>query len=385
MDFRYAFVYAAVDMFSILMSIVILSRLSYNMGSERQVRVFQLMSLCFFGFVVCDLLWVLAWGNLAPVPPFVGTVAKIISTLLIPLMVYFWFLFAEMRFGTRSAERPLFRALWFIPMAVLIVLYIFSIWSGVVFSFGPNHELVPGPAIAMTGLVDNIYGIAIVVHAIILAVRDKATYRRREYFAQVMFIVICTAGGMINAAVSDTPIMPLAIALSFTYLMTSMQEGQIYNDTLTGLNNRRRADRFLEDTIGTVGAQGPFYLFMLDIDNFKHINDTYGHLEGDKALKASAQAIAKTTGNLGGFAARWGGDEFVVVVRGSEADVPQRFEEELKANLAEAVEEQGLGYGLSASIGYTKCTSGESRPADLLSEADSMLYKNKAATKRLAA
>ena len=379
MDFHYAFVYMAVIVFCILMAIIFISKLSYNMGNDREVRIFRLMAGCFLGFAACELVWILSVGGLAPILPWVGSLAKVMSTLLIPLMVYFWFLFAEMRFGNHSAEKPLFRALWFIPMAVLLVVYLLSIWTGAAYSIDGQGQLIPGPAAGMTGLVDNIYGIAIVVHAIILAVREKLSYRRRTFFVQVMFIVICTAGGIIDAVVSNTPVMPLAIALSFTYLMTNIQEAQIYNDVLTGMNNRRRADRFVEDCIEAVDSQGPFYLFMLDIDDFKSINDTHGHLEGDKALKAMALAIAKTTNSMGGFAARWGGDEFAVVVRGEDSSLPTRFEKSLQENLNAEVLEQGLPYSLSASVGYSQCTSEDSRMADLIASADRMLYSNKGA------
>ncbi len=380
MDFKYMFVYAAVNVFCILTIIVVLSKLSYNMGSGREVRYFRLMSFCYMGFLLCELVWVLITGGAIDLPTRVATIFKIVSTLLIPFMVYWWFLFAETRFESRWVNKPVFKIVAFIPMALLIVAYLLSINSGMVFGFAEDGSLVPGPGIGLTGLVDNIYGIVIILHAVTLMVRGRASYRKNEYIAQIGFILICTAGGLIDAAVSNTPVMPLAIALSFTYLLVTLQESQIYNDTLTGLNNRRRADIFVYDAIGNVEADEPMYLYMFDIDGFKQINDTRGHLEGDRALQVFSQAIAKATSQYRGFAARWGGDEFLVALTSDDAPQPESFLTYVQEQVDETVKEAGLDYPLVASAGWAECTSRNKRPADLIAAADKMLYANKPKT-----
>ncbi|MBQ9069452.1 MAG: GGDEF domain-containing protein [Eggerthellaceae bacterium] len=229
----------------------------------------------------------------------------------------------------------------------------------------------------MTGLVDNIYGIAIIIHAVILLVREKTAYRRRDYITQIVFIVLCTAGGMADAIISGTPIMPLAITLAFVYLFANLLEGQIYNDALTGLNNRRRADEYVSEAIAAANEDNPLYLFVLDVDNFKSINDSLGHLEGDRALKAVARGVANTTEDFHGFAARWGGDEFVLAANSGESDLPERVCERLKENIAREGEKDKIPFPLAASVGFAKCTSPGDKMADLILVADKMLYKNK--------
>ncbi|MBQ9058994.1 MAG: GGDEF domain-containing protein [Atopobiaceae bacterium] len=377
MDFRYAFVYATVTVFCLLAGLIVLSKLDYNMGSEREIHTFRYMNSTFLGFLLCELIWVSSQAQFVPIPFYWGSVFKILSTVLIPLMVYFWFIFAETRFGMTWPSKPLFLILAFVPVAVLVVFFCANIGTRNAFSIDAEGQVVAGPGAAMTGLIDNIYGLAIICHGLFLAAREKTKHRRHVYFTQVVFIAICTAGGVVDAVVSQTPVMPLAITLSFVYLLANIQENQIYNDALTGLNNRRRAERYLLECLADASDENPVHLFMLDINRFKSINDTMGHLEGDRALKVAARAIARSTGELHGFVARWGGDEFVAVVRGNDGDVSERFSEAVAHNLAVATEDQGLSYALEASIGHALASSPATSVSDLIDEADKRLYEQK--------
>lgn len=84
-------------------------------------------------------------------------------------------------------------------------------------------------------------------------------------------------------------------------------------DSLTGINNRRYGDKYLADIRKRYIENGvAFSLAIMDIDYFKNINDTYGHLAGDMILKEIA-AILKDEMSKKGFACRWGGEEFLLV------------------------------------------------------------------------
>jgi diguanylate cyclase (GGDEF)-like protein len=93
------------------------------------------------------------------------------------------------------------------------------------------------------------------------------------------------------------------------------------SDALTGLANRRAADEFLDPAL----RNGERLLALLiDVDHFKRINDTYGHVTGDHVLAQVARAIRSCT-RAGDLAARYGGEEFLVLVRGAGLDVAPRI------------------------------------------------------------
>jgi len=141
-------------------------------------------------------------------------------------------------------------------------------------------------------------------------------------------------------------------------------------DDLTGLANRRSFDEALRRYAGEAKRQrSPLSLLLLDIDNFKEINDTHGHERGDEALRAFAAVLASRV-RESDFVARLGGDEFAVLL----PHTARREAASLARDLAAEVKRRPA-IGLDASIGIASC-SGRSRK-DLLAEADRQLYGEK--------
>jgi diguanylate cyclase (GGDEF)-like protein len=151
-------------------------------------------------------------------------------------------------------------------------------------------------------------------------------------------------------------------------------------DALTGLHNRR----WLDDVLGRLllrcsVARRPLALLMLDVDRFKHYNDTYGHLAGDAALRTLAEVIRRNL-RSGDVAARYGGEEFMVVLPDTDLEAAVLIAE----RLLEAVRAASVGSGeqvlppITASIGlaaaaeHTSCES-------LIAAADAALYRAKSA------
>lgn len=154
---------------------------------------------------------------------------------------------------------------------------------------------------------------------------------------------------------------------------------QATHDELTGLPNRRAVDRRVASLVEAVGsgrAPGGLVCF-LDLDGFKDVNDRFGHHVGDRLLVHVAQRLRFAVGEED-FVARFGGDEFVVVLVGD----PDRLEAETVQRLDEALT-QGVDLGplttvARASIGAVVLRPGARTTAEtVLSEADSRMYETK--------
>lgn len=138
-------------------------------------------------------------------------------------------------------------------------------------------------------------------------------------------------------------------------------------DPLTGLYNRRAIKLRFED----FRSQGYDTLAVLDIDHFKRINDTHGHCVGDQVLKAVAGALQADPAVK---AFRFGGEEFVLLLRGRDAYVQaERRRQSIPAIVGNAV--TGLGWPVTASMGLVQAT-GEDLSA-LYERADKLLYEAK--------
>ncbi|MBR1567788.1 MAG: sensor domain-containing diguanylate cyclase [Lachnospiraceae bacterium] len=166
-------------------------------------------------------------------------------------------------------------------------------------------------------------------------------------------------------------------------LMERLRELSI-KDELSGLYNRRELFRRLDSIyLNESGNSIPIskkncYVAMLDIDDFKKLNDTYGHIFGDLVL-ATVSAImqGKTDEDKGELAARYGGEEFVCVLRAADQEDAYRRVDAIREEIAAYAWKEVPGLTVTISGGVTSCDGYEDANL-VMHDADSLLYKAKA-------
>lgn len=151
----------------------------------------------------------------------------------------------------------------------------------------------------------------------------------------------------------------------------------IQKDALMGIYNRRAAMQRLEQYIveaNSVDGTG-FCLAIGDIDFFKKVNDTYGHSCGDEVLKMVAEKLDKISDD-GGFVARWGGEEFLVAVKGKRKDVEKKLRKLFDEIKATSVSYEDKTVSITMTFGLTEYIPPMKLDV-LISNADILLYKGK--------
>lgn len=158
-------------------------------------------------------------------------------------------------------------------------------------------------------------------------------------------------------------------------------------DALTKVHNRRYFDETMKKEYDRSSRSGsPLALMLVDIDYFKKINDSVGHLGGDECLKLVASALAACVGRSTDFVARYGGEEFAVVLPG--VDAPHAME--VAERIRKAVEDiqfiyRGRRVPVSVSLGVVARVADGSRPlSEFIREADQALYAAKGAGRNCA-
>lgn len=148
-------------------------------------------------------------------------------------------------------------------------------------------------------------------------------------------------------------------------------------DPLTGIANRRRLDEALETECRRSAREGSVLsLLVLDLDDFKRINDEHGHAVGDEVLRQFGRLLACEVKRGGELAARFGGEEFVVVLPGTDSPHAKQLAERLRQGVQCMEISTVLQRGVTVSIGLaTETPPGE--PARLLAHADAALYEAK--------
>ncbi len=148
-------------------------------------------------------------------------------------------------------------------------------------------------------------------------------------------------------------------------------------DELTGLHNRRAFITLSEQALKlAMRMERDVLMIFIDIDHLKYINDTYGHLAGDRALIDTARVLRESCREAD-IIARLGGDEFVALMTVDSAQTGELVCDRIKARVALHNEEVDRGYQLSLSVGATRSKAEGTMLADLLAQADTALYERK--------
>ncbi len=155
-----------------------------------------------------------------------------------------------------------------------------------------------------------------------------------------------------------------------------------FKDSLTGVANRRMFDSIMDiEWINARRTNQPLSLIMIDIDYFKQYNDHYGHIQGDYCLKRVGQVLSAAAGRARDFFARFGGEEFVVVLPETDAEAAKKVAERCRSLIFKEQiphEKSQVSHILTISLGVgTIIPSHQDEPIAFIEEVDKRLYQAK--------
>ncbi|HEY0391270.1 MAG TPA: GGDEF domain-containing protein [Solirubrobacterales bacterium] len=212
------------------------------------------------------------------------------------------------------------------------------------------------------------------------AITSPARDGRREILVPAIFaaVMIGLFAMQYNSATGGLSTVLWAATMTAVIVRLAMSDRenknlleQVQTDPLTGLGNRGRMQVDLERLCEIASEENPATVLFLDLNGFKHFNDTLGHPAGDELLTRLGRRLRDAIGE-DGTAYRIGGDEFCVLLSCAES----RFEEATK-HAAEALTERGRGYAIAASWGAARAPSEADSPSTVLQLADVRMYAQK--------
>ncbi len=165
------------------------------------------------------------------------------------------------------------------------------------------------------------------------------------------------------------------IDISLMTLEKVEMKNKVYYDNLTGIYNRNKIDEVFKDSIARADRYDEtFSMILVDIDHFKSFNDIHGHLVGDEVLILLAKTIERVTRETDTFA-RWGGEEFVMILPKTSKENAAVVAEHLRSNV-EKIEHKTAG-GVTASFGVCQYEKNDTKK-NMYEKCDKALYRAKA-------
>jgi diguanylate cyclase (GGDEF)-like protein len=209
---------------------------------------------------------------------------------------------------------------------------------------------------------------------------------RGQYLVCAIYPVIISIFGVLQTMWLNAPLFCFGCTIIMLYVYIISLNDQVSIDELTKLNNRTQLKKYIVSEHSRQGGDKVVrYVIMMDLNKFKYINDQFGHIEGDRALKRAADALKSACGSnpVRSFIARYGGDEFIVIAKTEDEDQVIALSRSIKEKIVQLNEEAGAKYELTASLGYASYSIAEiSEFQAALAKADEELYKDKAKRKQ---
>lgn len=197
-----------------------------------------------------------------------------------------------------------------------------------------------------------------------------------KFFPVVVFIIPIVIGIVVQTSVYGVSTIPPFVAISVCCMINSLKNESIYKDHLTGIYNRAYLDQIKRES--DKKKNGAITAIMIDLNDFKSINDRFGHNIGDQALIDTASILRKTIGDIGSVI-RYAGDEFVIIINTNDEGVVDEYIEKIKINIDKFNESANREYDLLYAIGRYCVDLSVDTVDSLLNEVDHRMYLNKEA------
>lgn len=335
-------------------------------NKQTSIRYFNSIIIGLIIYFLGDILWTLSYHQILPNSDIHIKIARIIYYSATNFMAYFWLMYVEVVLESILVTKE--KRKWFlIALGLSIILNITLISFFDLSNPSLTKYLVTGALIVLPATF-IIFSVAQIIHKV-KNIQDMAL--KKKYFTLIIWPVVILISGVLQVFMPDLPVFccgSIIVVLS-SYIYN--QDSLIFTDSLTEVNNRNMINHYLRDI---KNYSDTYYLLMIDIDNFKSINDTYGHVEGDKALKHMARILKEISSNNNCFLARYGGDEFIIITKTDSEEAIKELINEIHERFSDTKE--ALGYSYSTSVGYTKMNNDEDIDKNI-ARADKYLYKRK--------
>lgn len=369
--------YCFINTFIFLLCIYILFKITPDLGKKSQVAVFRAFVIAACMFIVLNTIHTLQQEDYIKLSRVGYTIVAFFIYLIISYVSFCYYSVTIMRFEEQLSKNKFIKVFGSIPFGISFIALVISLFNGMCFSVDENVTLQLGPLYLLIPLCSLAYFIAIIVISLVFLIRTKTPKIRRNCLILIFTVTFLIFWVILDNFVEGISLLPVAIFFVVLVLFINMLQQNVYIDSLTNISNRRKCEEHLAAQISISSSINKYIVYILDLNSFKIINDTYGHGEGDRALIMLADVIRKQADIHKGYCFRYGGDEFIITMRVNDSFDPKSIMDDIQKDLTKECEIQDKKYSLTISYGYIYCDNNAKSVTYYLNNADKMLYENK--------
>lgn len=335
------------DIYSfIILAIILFYMHKHDEKDSIQYRIFYMMiisTMWLLGADICSRFD----GRPGTIYPLINYFGNTLVFILAPTMPWLWCMYIDYQvFQSKNRVKRMI-PLMVAENAMFAVVVLFFRAKGWFFYIDSNNVYHRGDFY----WISVFFTVLPMAVAFVTIIKNRNRIEGRYYFAFSFFPVPPMIAIVAQCLFYGTSMVLNAIAFSILIVFLNIQNQSIYTDFLTGIGNRKKLENYLKNKVKSSTFSDTFSAVMIDLDDFKEINDTYGHNMGDKALEVTTRLIKSClTGN--DFMARFGGDEFCLILDVSEQEVLEVTVHQIRRIIERYNSNSELPFDLSLSMGY---------------------------------
>lgn len=365
-----------INSFSCIIILIILHRYRQNFADTYDVRLMRRIQVMILLVLLTDTgMWILDGksGGLMRTLSYADNILYFMMQILVALG---WLRYAHYRIFAQKISTLHELLFILIPFALLGTIVLTAPLNGWCFYLDASNQFHRGVLSAPMSVFILAYLVSVSAAALARYKKEVFYDRKKELLTIAFFAVPPFIGGFAQTILYGVSVIWPCAVISSLLVLLNKESQVISQDSLTRLNNRRNMERYLATY--EEGQNRSITLILLDINNFKSINDTYGHSFGDRALIQTAEILRAIFKRTPAFLARYGGDEFVIILPQSDQCVAVQTVQEIKSSFAAFNESKQFPFQLSVSAGYAiSAEKTDVRMSNMFKEADASMYRDK--------
>lgn len=372
------FLYSEINIVGFIILAILLSNQKRSVGITIQQQLFNMLIIASMHILILDTgMWLID----AKIFTFSRELYSFLSTLYYFFCVFIpfiWVIYCDCNLNNNIQHLRKRLVIYVIPLLIDVILIILNLWKDFIFYIDSNNIYHRGKWVLVPVMLSFLYFTISTILALHKASITKISSEKKQCFLMALFAIPTFICAIIQIIIYGVSLIWISEVISLLLIFVNIQNQQISTDSLTGLNNRLQFDKYLLFKTKSNDGESIIALIMIDVDKFKQINDSFGHLSGDKALICVANILKKACKNKNAFLSRYGGDEFTIIYQTRQLSNVHKLIALIQQHIINFNLCKTEKFTLSLSIGYTVWKSGNKANVDeLISEADYNMYQIK--------